>query len=389
MISFKSLAFLAAPLTLISCAGFSQPLVQPSPLAKESIRDAAPLTGWAGMEGGTSGGGKASASAIFTVSNVNELTSVLASLGSAPKIIQVSGVIDISNGKKYENFSDQKSRGQLLINSNTTLVGLGNNSGFKNGTVVITNAENVILRNLAIESPVDVEPHYEKGDGWNAEWDGMNIINSKHVWVDHVTLTDGSFTDDKYTKVDGEKYVQHDGLLDIKRGSDLITVSWSHFKNHDKNMLIGHNDKFTDDRDKLRVTINNSIFENTVQRSPRIRFGKIHSYNNIFIGNKKADVYEYMYTYGLGHEGSIISENNAFHIANLSNACAVVKVFDKETASFKDSNSVINNNPLDFANQCKNADVKSPGWNVPYKYVLMEAQKLDENLRNKVGAGFM
>ena len=34
----------------------------------------------------------------------------------------------------------------------------------------------------------------------------------------------------------------HDGLLDIIRGSDLLTISYNHFKNHDKGLLIGNSD---------------------------------------------------------------------------------------------------------------------------------------------------
>ncbi|OOC12851.1 pectate lyase, partial [Dickeya dadantii] len=95
----------------------------------------------------------------------------------------------------YTSFDDQKARSQISIPSNTTIIGIGNKGKFTNGSLVVKGVSNVILRNLYIETPVDVAPHYEEGDGWNAEWDAVVIDSTDHVWVDHVTISDGSFTD--------------------------------------------------------------------------------------------------------------------------------------------------------------------------------------------------
>ena len=65
----------------------------------------------------------------------------------------------------------------------------------------------------------------------------------------------------------------HDGLLDIIRGSDLVTVSYNHFKNHDKGLLIGNSDSRADDEGKLRVTMHHNWFEDVKERSPRVRYG--------------------------------------------------------------------------------------------------------------------
>ncbi len=43
----------------------------------------------------------------------------------------------------------------------------------------------------------------------------------------------------------GVLYQLHDGLLDITNASDLVTVSWNRFLNHDKVMLIGSSDSAT------------------------------------------------------------------------------------------------------------------------------------------------
>ncbi len=58
----------------------------------------------------------------------------------------------------------------------------------------------------------------------------------------------------------------HDGLLDITNGSDLITVSYNRFEDHDKVMLIGStNNPNRGDRGKLRVTLHHNLFEDMGQ----------------------------------------------------------------------------------------------------------------------------
>ncbi|MFM2484937.1 pectate lyase family protein [Celerinatantimonas yamalensis] len=368
--------------------GLTSAVCSATNLASQLILQQAPAASWAGVNGGTTGGQKADAAHIITVSNRFELVSALEDAGDAAKIIQVKGTIDLSDGRPYQNFNDEKHRSQIKIPSNTTLFGITADAGFIHGSLVVKEVHNVIIRNLHIETPVDVAPHFEKGDGWNAEWDGMNIITSEHVWVDHVTITDGHFTDAMYKQKDGWPYVQHDGALDIKRASDFVTVSYSLFENHNKTMLIGHSShNGAQDRGKLRITLMDNIFKNVIQRTPRVRFGKIHVYNNLFIGDRSDnETYKYMYSYGLGTEGSIISENNSFTISNLNSPCHILKLFSKDhSGSVIDHGSVVNGQPVDFS-QC---DVNSSvGWKVPYQYQLKAVSSLG-SLSKEVGSGHL
>ncbi|MEZ7126631.1 hypothetical protein ACBR40_14995 [Nonomuraea sp. AD125B] len=61
----------------------------------------------------------------------------------------------------------------------------------------------------------------------------------------------------------------HDGLLDVVRGSDLVTVSWSVFSEHDAG--------------QLRVTLHHNLLSGLNQRAPRVRHGKVHVYNNAYV----------------------------------------------------------------------------------------------------------
>jgi pectate lyase len=344
--------------------------------------------GFATQNGGTTGGVKASSDNIYLVKNISEFKKALKNNKGEPRIIQVKGIIDISGGKAYSSFDDQKKRSQMKIPSNTTIIGVTSNSGFKNGSLIIKKVENVIVRNLYIESPVDVAPHFESGDGWNAEWDGMNIISSSNIWVDHMTFDDGSFTDDQYTTKDGWTYVQHDGELDIKHGSDYITVSYSVFKNHDKTMLIGHSaSNESEDKGHLRVTLADNIFSKIEQRTPRVRFGKIHSYNNVFKGDYKASVYAYKASYGLGYKGTILSENNVFDIDNLkdSKVCKIVDV-KKSNSALSDNGSIFNGNSLDLSD-CSEIPSNNITWSVPYSYSLRSTSSLSSYLTKHAGFG--
>ncbi|WON78659.1 pectate lyase [Serratia sp. UGAL515B_01] len=283
--------------------------------------------GWASEDGGTTGGGK-NPQLLYYVRNIEELRQAIAESGDRPKCIWIGGVIDASGGIPYTNRQDQSKRGRIFIGSNTTLIGMDHNAKFIASALFIQDANNVIVHNLFIENPVDVEPQFEEGDGWNAEWDGLSIVNSHHVWVNNVTFSDGRFTMDMYKTVDGWKYVQHDGSLDIKRASNYITVSHCVFTTHDKTILIGHSDSNGEqDAGKLRVTFHDNLFTNVVQRTPRVRFGNIHLFNNVFDNDIAAPVYKYQYSFGVGKESRILSELNIFKVKGLTEHCKLFKEF--------------------------------------------------------------
>uniref|UniRef100_A0A0D9WEP9 Pectate lyase n=1 Tax=Leersia perrieri TaxID=77586 RepID=A0A0D9WEP9_9ORYZ len=121
-----------------------------------------------------------------------------------------------------------------------------------------------------------------------SDGDGVSVINSTDVWIDHCTFEDCA-----------------DGLIDVVEGSTRVTLSNNLLQNHDKAMLLGHSDEYTDDA-AMRVTVAfNRFGPGLVQRMPRCRFGLFHVINNDYIDWE-------MYAVGGSSAPTIVSHGNRF-----------------------------------------------------------------------------
>ena len=214
----------------------------------------------------------------------------------------------------------------INVESNTTIIGLTDESGVKGGCFKISGKSNIVMRNLIIQDAYDPFPQIEKGDGFNANYDAIEISNgSKYIWIDHCTFRDTiSKTDsdfDTVTLSDGaeKKYQVFDGLCDIKQASDFITVSYCKFMDHDKTQLIGHSSSYTADTNHQTITLHNNYYLNCGQRLPMVRFATIHIYNNYYdtdgTGRKNS------YCIGLRENNKVYAENNYFgNVTPVSNS---------------------------------------------------------------------
>ena len=334
-------------------------------LARETL---APNDGWGSFSTGTTGGSAAAADHIYTVTNRQELVSALAAGGTAPKIVFIAGRIDgnvdanntplpcsalqdpaytleaylatydpavwgrvVPTGPledaRRRSQANQQARVRINIPANTTLFGLPG-ATIVGANLRVNNTNNVIIRNITFVDAQDCFPAWDPTDGatgnWNSAYDNLSLIGATHVWVDHCAFTDGDNPDSNQPVYFGRPFQVHDGELDITNGSDLVTVSWNRFVDHDKVMLIGSSDSSTLDPGKLRVTVHHNVFANVLQRSPRVRFGQVHVFNNFY---QLPAANAYGYSWGVGVQSQIFAENN-FFMAGAIDAGAFISRFN-------------------------------------------------------------
>jgi pectate lyase len=379
------IAALAGCASLALVAVPAQAQAQAAPLGRAVL---AAGDGWASTGTGTTGGAAADAGSghVYTVRNRAQFVAALNHADATAKIIQVKGTIDFNTaddgtalscddyatdgysldaylaaydpatwGRTAEPSGPQEDaraasqkiqaeRVQVPVGSNTTIVGLGKGATILGGNLMVKGADNVIIRNLGFENAADCFPAWDPKDGatgnWNSEYDNLTVVTSTHVWVDHNTFSDGSEPDSTLPYYYGRIFEKHDGLLDIIKGSDLVTGSWNVFKEHDKTSLIGNSDSAAaTDAGKLRITLHHNLYKNVTERGPRVRFGQVDVYNNSYVTTEDSD-YEFGYSLGVGYQSQLVAEANAFTLPDGVDVGTVIKKWNGGTALTADGNYV-------------------------------------------------
>jgi pectate lyase len=405
---------LAGLSALGGCAATPPPVIE-SPL------------GWAGV-GNTTGGAKALAEHIFDVHDRAGLNAALR-IGDKPKIIRLHAFIDLCPGGveafrdpefTFDAFDrafdpatwgrddpkgpleDARKRSEqrqaavsiLRLPSNTTLLGAAPGAGFQHGMVLLDKVSNIVIRDLRFSDAYDHFPAWEPRDNghgeWNSEYDALSLRGAERVWVDHCLFDDGDRPDKLEPIRLGQRMQHHDGLLDITNGSDLVTVSWCRFQAHDKTMLIGNSDSRTSDEGKLRVTLHHNHFHACKERTPRVRFGRVHVASNLFSADRAED---FGYSLGVGFKSRLVSDNNAWELPAGVNAGQVVRRL--KGTSFVDRGSRLNGQPVDIGAAWRAAHPGEPlsadvGWRPEDVYDTaplraVEPDRLVEQIR--AGAG--
>ncbi|XP_074267485.1 putative pectate lyase 4 [Silene latifolia] len=183
----------------------------------------------------------------------------------------------------------------LVVGSFTTIDGRGASIHIsRGGCILLYKVTDVIIHGLRIHhcraqpagsvmGPGAKLMQLSKMDG-----DAIRLLASTKVWIDHNTL-----------------YKCEDGLIDVTLGSTNITISNNWFREHDKVMLLGHDDDFKDDKNMKVTVVYNRFGPNCHQRMPRVRHGYAHVVNNLYLGWE-------LYAIGGSMNPSIKSESNLF-----------------------------------------------------------------------------
>ncbi|MFD1545827.1 RICIN domain-containing protein [Nonomuraea guangzhouensis] len=189
----------------------------------------------------TTGG---AAGATVTVSTYADL--VTYATASAPYVIKVNGAITVT---PYGT--------EIKVAANKTIVGVGTRGQIVNGGFFLgTGVSNVIIRNLTIR---DTRMADDDPDDKVYDYDGIQLDTAHHIWIDHNTITR-----------------MNDGLIDSRKDTSYLTVSWNVLSENNKSFGIGWTDNVT-----ARMTIHHNWIHDTNQRNPSTdNVAYAHLYNN-------------------------------------------------------------------------------------------------------------
>ncbi|KAL3442294.1 pectin lyase fold/virulence factor [Aspergillus insuetus] len=198
--------------------------------------------GFASLNGGTTGG---KGGRIVTAKKLDDLIRFAAA--TEPLIIRVDGMI------KAKPFGFE-----VPVKSHKTIIGVGAKSGIEEGGLNINSQTNIIIRNLKIHGTYDGKNNWAGKEG---DYDAIQVDNSTNIWIDGNHLTG-----------------MGDGLIDLRRDTDYVTVSKNRIEKHNKAFGIGWTTNVIS-----KITINDNFFHSTNVRNPsgdNMKYG--HLYNNYY-----------------------------------------------------------------------------------------------------------
>jgi pectinesterase len=144
---------------------------------------------------------------------------------------------------------------EIKVASDKTIVGAGTSGHLVGGGFFLgQGVHNVIIRNLTIRDSYQ--------GTWNDkdhDFDAIQVDGAHHVWIDHNDLRHMA-----------------DGLIDLRKDSTYVTVSWNRLSDNNKTLGIGWTPHAT-----AQVTLHHNWFRETGQRNPSAdNVARAHLYNN-------------------------------------------------------------------------------------------------------------
>jgi len=227
------------------------------------------LIGFATLEGGTTGGTGGKEVTITSLAQANDLLNARKKANdTSPVILKIDGKI---SGAGKIDIKEVKNISVIGVGTKGELDGIGIN---------IYKSSNIIVRNLKIHHTL-------------APIDGIGIESSNHIWIDHCEIynmigdCNGDGKIDEVGDIEGGDVDWYDGLLDVKKSSEYITISWNYLHDSFKTSLIGSSD--SDDYDR-KITFHHNFFENCKSRLPSYRGGTGHIFNNYYLNIQSSAV---------------------------------------------------------------------------------------------------
>jgi pectate lyase len=223
------------------------------------------VTGYATQNGGTTGGAGGQTVRATSGTAIHAALCGRAS-SSTPIIIEVSGTINHGNTTKVSGNSCNTAADKIELKeiSNVTIVGVGGGAVFDQLGIHVRDASNIIVQNVTIRNvKKSGSPISNGGDAIGME------STVRNVWVDHVTL-----------EASGGEAEGFDGLFDLKDNVQYVTLSYSILRNSGRGGLVGSSES---DRSNGFLTYHHNLYENIDSRTPLLRGGIAHIYNNSYV----------------------------------------------------------------------------------------------------------
>ncbi|MET9686000.1 pectinesterase family protein [Streptomyces coeruleorubidus] len=192
-----------------------------------------------------------------------------------PYVIVVAGTINMNPVGK-----------EIKVQSDKTIVGSGTSGHIVGGGFFLgSGVHNVIIRNLTIRDSYQ--------GVWNDkdhDFDAIQMDGAHHVWIDHNDLRHMA-----------------DGLIDVRKDSTNVTVSWNKLSDNNKTFGIGWTENV-----KTDITIHHNWIRETEQRNPSTdNAAHAHLYNNFLEDAPGTDIKSSYGNYSRGATKMVL-ENSLF-----------------------------------------------------------------------------
>ncbi|WP_406067827.1 polysaccharide lyase family 1 protein [Micromonospora sp. NBC_01638] len=341
-----------------AAVGIAIGVALPTPQASAAAGSA---TGYATQNGGTTGGAGGQTVRATTGTAIHAALCGRAS-SSTPITIEVTGTINHGNTSKVSGSSCNTAAGVIELKqiSNVTIIGVGSGAVFDQLGIHLRDSSNIIIQNVAVRNvKKSGSPISNGGDAIGME------STVRNVWVDHVTL-----------EASGGESEGYDGLFDMKDNTQYVTLSYSILRNSGRGGLVGSSES---DLSNGFITYHHNLYENIDSRTPLLRGGTAHIYNNHYVSLHESGINS-----RAGAKAKV--ENNYFR----DSKDVLGTFYTNERGYWQVSGNVFDNVTWSTAGSENYPAGPNPTSNttvsIPYSYTLDGASCVPDIVRQTVGA---